>query len=64
MTDKLSRKPQNLRPGAWYYEEFGGIDVIYEIYMNGKFDRMGMIRIPWRKLRASLKRKDLTDVHS
>lgn len=46
--DGLDRKPHDLAPDAWYYEERNGISV----YFNGKL----ICVIPRRKLEASLKR--------
>jgi len=46
--DGLDRRPHNLAPDAWYYEERNGLS----IYYNGKL----ICVIPRRKLEASLKR--------
>lgn len=49
---KLSPEPQQTGDqGWWYYEENGGILVYVAEYRDP-------FLIPWRKLRASLKRKD------
>jgi len=51
---KLSLNPQNVINGIWYYEEQSGIDIICELP-----ERPGhplYIRIPWRKLVASINR--------
>jgi len=53
----LSLEPKQINSNAWYYEEAYGIHIYYdheddygEVHINFK--------IPWRMLRASLKRKD------
>jgi hypothetical protein len=48
--DGLNLNPIDVEPGAWYYEEKNGLI----IYHNGKF----IFVIPWRKLIASVKRKE------
>lgn len=55
---KLSREPQTITDGCWYYEDRGGIDLVYEIRDGEEYLRTDHIKIPWRKLRVSLKRKD------
>lgn len=55
---KLSRNPQGISKDAWYYEEKGGLlFIVYPPSANSgglaiKFT------VPWRKIKASLKRKD------
>jgi hypothetical protein len=49
----LRRDPQTIEAGAWFYEEHDGLSIIvtpreFSIHL----------KIPWRKIRASLKRKD------
>jgi hypothetical protein len=55
---KLSRNSQRITNECWYYERWGGILLIYEVRINGQYIRTDHIKIPWRKLRTSLKRKD------
>lgn len=50
----LDRRSHNVAPDCWYYEEPGGLHVYFD---SGK----GIILvgiIPWRSIRASLKRYD------
>lgn len=51
----LSLKPIHPAPDFWYYEEPAGLRCYY-----GKHGRAGELvaLIPWRMVRASLKRKD------
>ena len=51
----LSRKPQRVTPDAWYYEENDGIQLYWDMPRRGP---ALVCVIPWRKLRASLHRKD------
>lgn len=68
MTDKyLSNKPRALSNDtdcspSWCYEEPEGITVVHEMRRgNGTIlMRTDQIVIPWRYLRAALKRKDKT----
>ena len=54
----LSRNPQNVKADKfhelWYYEQSGGI----EIYLGDTGGVTHVGRIPWWRLRKSLKRKD------
>ena len=47
----LNRKPNNVAPNCWYYEEPGGLAV----YFNGQL--VGVL--PWRSVAASLRRKQV-----
>ena len=53
-----SRNPQNVKADKfhelWYYEQSGGI----EIYLGDPGGVTHVGRIPWWRLRKSLKRKD------
>lgn len=56
----LSRKPMNIDKNNWYYEEPGYINLIHipegpELTISKKAVH---VKISWRKLRASLNRKD------
>lgn len=52
-----SHDPQDLSDNAWYYEGRTRIDLIYRIQLaDGSYLRTDTIRIPWRRLEASLKR--------
>lgn len=51
----LSLKPQRIDANTWYYENPGGIEVIH--YPRRAKECL-TIKISWRKLRASLKRKN------
>ena len=59
--DGLSLDPLQLDKG-WYYEEKDGVTVCIDFVAQNKRTSPAMILIPWRKLKASLKRKypDLT----
>lgn len=54
----LSDYRQKINEHVWYYEDTRGIDIIREIYVGGKYVRFDHIKIPWHKLRKSLKRKE------
>lgn len=49
-----SGRAQHIAPDAWYYEEKGGLDLYWA--SNG-FTRL-ICRIPWQKVRSSLRRHD------
>ena len=52
----LSLNPKQVTDKIWYYEELEGIQVCHDVhYVNGTVEHF---IIPWRMLRASLKRKD------
>jgi hypothetical protein len=57
---KLSNEPQKTRSKiAWYYEERYGIEVIVGCRdKDGGYIKTEHVKIPWRNLRASLKRRD------
>lgn len=57
---KLSRDPQHVCDGLWYYEDNGGISLVIDwAKLHPKHETaQKIVLIPWRKLRASLKRKD------
>lgn len=50
----LKDTPQHVDPNLWYYEEPTGIDII----INSLDPAVKIIHIPWRMIRASLRRKD------
>ena len=55
----LSRKPQNMKgePDAWYYEKRGGIEVHVDVRDTfGMFEKHLQIKIPWKKLKATMRR--------
>lgn len=54
----LSRDPQEINQRNWYYEELKGIDIIHEVYSGNTYLETTHIKIPWKMLRASLKRRD------
>lgn len=62
--DPLSLSPQDINDDLWYYEERGGIDLHVWVEMPKAMSRGERhhvnVRIPWRKLVASVKRKRLT----
>lgn len=53
---KLSDNPQEIDKHNWYYEHKTGIEVIHEIYMDGVYQQTDHIKIPWSKLRNSVRR--------
>jgi len=56
---KPSLQPQQVQPGVWYYENYGRIDLIVNIRecQPGPIDATTLhIKIPKRKLKASLRR--------
>lgn len=64
---ELSNRPQNLGRApnwnaaikdAWYYEDNGGISVYTTFQRQLAETDTVWLTIPWRKIRASLKRKD------
>jgi len=56
----LSRKSMNIDEHNWYYEDRDGIALIHSrMGSDGNLEpRAEHIKISWRKLRASLGRKD------
>lgn len=64
---ELSLKPQDFGrtfqwntaiKDAWYYEDNGGISVYISVQKPLVENDTVWLTIPWRKVRASLKRKD------
>jgi len=55
MNDDLELKPHNINPIWWWYEESGGICVVHGVGGNASEN---MVNIPWRSIRAALRRKD------
>ena len=55
----LNRSPKFASDNVWWYEETSGIEIhIDHKYEDGiKFSHQ-VITIPWRSIRAALKRKD------
>lgn len=53
----LSLNPQNISGDIWYYEENNGIDVLIH-KLDGTHNIDIQFTIPWKMIRASLKRKD------
>ena len=53
----LSRNPQKIDPDTWFYEEGKGLFVVRRANLDGRTITENFI-IPWRMVRASLKRKD------
>lgn len=55
----LHRHPKNVSPpreDVWWYEDNGGIEIHVEPH-----ERHVCVRIPWRKIREALARKDLEE---
>jgi hypothetical protein len=52
----LSRAPQKISKTAWYYENAKSIDVVVECRAGDKYHRTIVVRIPAKKLAATLKR--------
>jgi hypothetical protein len=52
-----SVKPQHINKAAWYYEERSSLLLVHEIRSDdGAYLRTDQIKIPWRKIEASMKR--------
>lgn len=52
-----SLAPQHLGPNDWYYEENGHLLLVHEVRdVGGAYVRTDQIKIPWRKIEASLRR--------
>ena len=49
----LQGKPHNINPFSWWYEENHGVTVVVEPKPETQ-----QIKMPWRSIRAALKRKD------
>ena len=61
MSDKdLTTKPHNTTDDScWWYDDPGGINIVKRIEdENGDYVRVDQVTIPWRSIRAALKRKD------
>jgi len=59
MKKELSRSPQNINGNTWYYEENDGIHIIHSF--NGpNLPMVVQIKIPYKKLRATMKRLNKT----
>lgn len=64
---KLSNDPQNVKPGVWYYENPGSIDIYLNfsefsdaagVHQDSKGNIVGAhIRIPSRLLRKTIERQ-------
>lgn len=56
----LSHNPQSVSKKTWYYEEPRGILVVHEARdeKTGAWIQTDQFKIPWWRLRKSLKRKD------
>jgi len=52
----ISLSPQKINTHTWYYEYPTWIELVYEVFDNGNYIKTVNIRIPWRKLKTSLKR--------
>ena len=54
MSEKdLQKEPHNINPHSWWYEENYGVTIVVEPVTTTR-----QIKIPWRSIRAALKRKD------
>lgn len=52
-----SLDPQKLGENDWYYEENGNLLLVHEVLTkDGSYLKTDQIKIPWRKIEASLKR--------
>jgi hypothetical protein len=50
-------KPMQLGPNDWFYEENDHLLLVHEVReADGKYIRTDQIKIPWRRIEASLKR--------
>lgn len=56
--EKLREEPIHLDDHNWYYEERSGICLVHEVMdTRGNFQKTEQIRIPWKKVLESVKRK-------
>jgi hypothetical protein len=61
---KLSLKPIDVTKGVWYYEEREGLGFVVQhripnpAFMGGVEIKSDQFTVSWRKIRASLRRKD------
>ena len=54
----LSNNPQQIDKSSWYYENYSNIEIIHEVRtLSGALIQTDNIKIPWRKLLSSLKRR-------
>jgi len=52
-----SLSPQQVGPNDWYYEDNSHLLLVHEVRAaDGAYIRTDQIKIPWRKIEASLKR--------
>lgn len=52
-----SRAPQDIDEQNWYYENLTHLLLVHEVRKeDGAYIRTDSIKIPWRKIRDSLKR--------
>lgn len=52
-----NRQPQNLSEYDWYYEQRGHLLLVHQVRTkDGAFVQTDQVKIPWRKIAASLKR--------
>jgi hypothetical protein len=52
-----SRLPQDIDKENWYYENLTHLLLVHEVRdSDGKHIRTDSVKIPWRKIRASLER--------
>ncbi len=56
--DHLKLEPHQVEDGQWWYETPEGIIVLAELYHDGRFIGTTEVKIPWRKIRAAVVRKD------
>ena len=55
---KLSDKAQEIDNKNWYFEYPDGIEIGHDVWHRGSLEDTHYIKIPWKMLRASLKRRD------
>lgn len=52
-----SLQPQKVRETDWYYEQKSHMLLVHEVYSSsGNYICTEQVKIPWRKIEASLKR--------
>lgn len=53
-----SIEPQNLGDDDWYYEEKSALLLVHRVKdKDGVYIKTDQIKIPWRKIEASLRRR-------
>ena len=57
----LKLAPIKLTSDAWYYEIPDHIEIIHWVTERDGYRRAHSISIPWRKLNASVRRKNMTE---